>query len=255
MIRAVVNVATDSWVQGQERLIRKLEELGENYRTWTNRLPDNCPPHRSYGDLAAPSNRCVPYAFKAYALREASEICDVLIWADACILPLRSLDPIWEKIERDGYWFSKSGYLNYQWTAEEAYTDLFPGYALSDAIEVNNKLDHVTATAFGINMMHPKGRAFLDEYFRLASETRAFCGPWQNSAAPTVKGRNTGRPAAHCGPPDVLGHRHDQTAASVIAWRLGMELTDPPLYFGYADVNGKVDEAIILLADGHYHTS
>ena len=55
----------------------------------------------------------------------------------------------------------------------------------------------------------------------------------------------------------MLGHRHDQTAASVIAWRLRMKLTDPPIPFAYARTrdDGTVhiedqDERTILMADG-----
>jgi len=50
----------------------------------------------------------------------------------------------------------------------------------------------------------------------------------------------------------VRGHRHDQTAASVIAWRLGFELTNPPNIFAYGRAGEAHDERTILLADGSY---
>jgi hypothetical protein len=204
----------------------------------------------------------VPYAFKAYALEDLrKEGADLVIWADACIVPIRSMEPLWEKIERDGYWFMRNGYTNYEWTADSAYPDLFPELVRGSlAREVNKTIPHVVATSFGLNLQSEIGKAFLDEYYRLASTTRALCGPWQNSNAPNVAGRNTDRWSAPCGPPDVSGHRHDQTAASVIAWRLGMKLTEWPEFFSYAKYRddgsfhlADQDEKTILCAAGAYH--
>ena len=244
MTRAVVNVSTGQYMKGQFRLVLALPKHSRHdgvypfgAPTWD--IPKEWPTHAEK-----------PYAFKAYALKEAGEAFDVLLWADACILPVQSLEPLWERIERDGYWFSRNGWTNYEWTADSAYPDLFPAgwfngiapvnFDLEFAREENKRIPHLVATAFGLNVRHPKGRAFLDEYYRLASETHAFCGPWTNS------------PVTPCGPPDVRGHRHDQTAASVIAWRLGFELTDPPEIFAYGAARDAHDPRTILLADGSY---
>ena len=241
--RAIVNVASDSWVKGQERLTAKLAEFGEDYVIWRDALPEGCPPHRTRGKLGAPTG-CVPYAFKPYALNWASlQGYTSLLWCDASIVPIRPLGPLWEYIEGEGVWLGRNGFNNYEWTADSAYPDLFPEYWGNQQMSTdhvwenmrvtNREIPHVVATAFGLSLAHPEGRAFLDEYFRLASQTRAFCGPWQNSNSPEVQGRNWNRPTAPCGSSDVLGHRHDQTAASVIAWRLGIPLVDPPRFFSY----------------------
>jgi hypothetical protein len=273
--RAVVNVASDSWVRGQNRLHKRLYELGETSLLWTNKLPTGWPPHRLHGAFAGTMEKIVPYAFKAYALKWATSKYDTLLWADACILPIRDMTPLWERIERDGYWFADNGYSNYEWTADSAYPDLFdqeiasetfrqnwnrpfdeahPEHSLGTGAEytqnylraVNRNIRHVVATAFGLSMRHPLGKAFLDEYYRLASTTRAFCGPHSNAnCAGAVPGIRT----APCGPPDVWGHRHDQTAASVIAWRLGMKLSTAPEPFAY---RGGETEQTILVADGGY---
>lgn len=256
MTRAVVSVATTPHYQkGMARLRSSTFIDGETW-TWA-RHPEGCPAHSE-----------VPYAFKAFAMRSAvtQYRADLLLWCDASILPIRSLEPLWERIERDGYWFSKNGWSNYEWTADSAYPDLFPDRfnafdryadALEDARAVNRIVPHVVATSFGLNVKHPKGKAFLDEYYRLASETKAFCGPWTNANYGIKVDRYDGVRVAPCGPPDVRGHRHDQTAASVIAWRLGMELTDPPQWFAYSKrrADGTLnlsdqDERTILLADG-----
>lgn len=239
MSRAIVNVATTPGYQrGQRRLEAALRATGDicssdplsaAWFPWEN-LPQGCPPHRER-----------PYAFKAYGLKAASlRQCDSLLWLDSSIVPVQPLAPLWERIERDGYWISRNGWSNYEWTAEAAYPALFGDWQ-GDAErlrEVNRKIPHVVATAFGLSLRHPIGRAILDEYYRLASETDAFCGPWRNE------------PTTPCGPADVHGHRHDQTALSVIAWRLGAVLTDPPDVFAYANRDGSVDPRTILEARG-----
>ena len=151
--------------------------MGENLVLWTNQLPPGSPPHRLHGAFAGTQEKNIPYAFKAYALVEAAKQYDTLLWADACILPVQPLESLWERIERDGYWISRQGYNNYEWTADSAYPDLFPSVTLDNARELQRRIPHVVATSFGLSMKHPQGRAFLSEYYRLASTTRAFCGP------------------------------------------------------------------------------
>ncbi len=252
--RVVCTVATDSWVPMQMRLLKAMSALGEQTLAWSDSLPRNCPPHRTSGNMSASREHdCRPYAFKAYALREAQAAgYTSLLWCDSCIIPLKPLAPIWEAAERDGVWICRNGYNNAQWTADSAYAELLPEFYEFDkhmeregsAVVANAKIEHVVATVFAVSTAHPIGAKFLAEYFRLASETRAFCGPWQNSNAPRVPNRNNKRPSGPCGPPEVLGHRHDQTAASVIAWRLGIKLHDP-IWFSYS-----ADPDTILLAKG-----
>ncbi len=255
MTRAIVCVATTPHYQkGLRRLLHHASLQRQSVAFWN-----------SQGEW--PKHQDRPYAFKAYALKVMqAQYADLLLWCDASILPIRSLEPLWERIEREGYWIARNGWNNYQWTADSAYLDLFeheivsgqvsPGNTLRKLQNVNRIIPHVVATSFGLNVKHPIGKAFLDEYYRLASETKAFCGPWTNA----YSGLGTswdGVRVAPCGPADVLGHRHDQTAASVIAWRLGMKLTDCPEVFAYSKrrPDGTLhledqDERTILLADG-----
>lgn len=245
MSRCVVNFAMgsrmgQSYVKGQWRL--KSQLTGENTRFYTNGYPVHCPTHQD-----------VPYAFKAYALKEAAAFHDVLLWCDSSVvLGSRPLADLWEKIERDGYWIGRNGFTNYEWTATEAYSFLFPEAIKTghweEMRDVNKRIPHVIATAFGLDVRSQTGRAFLDEYLRLA-QTRAFCGPATNSNFPGAQFSGNPAKCAPCGPADVRGHRHDQTAASVIAWRLGMKLSDSPEWFAYR--GGETDKTC-LVADGSF---
>lgn len=249
--RVVVCVATTPYYrQGRDRLAGAIErqehaemlKVGDYLNKW-------------------PTHAQKPYAFKAYALELAAfRDFDTLLWADACMLPVQDMQPLWERIERDGYWMSRNGYTNYEWTADSAYPDLFPvhfrdllpGRALESARETNRNIPHVVATCFGISLRHPMGRTFLERYYRLAAETNAFCGPWKNlNHLDSVGGVQTARESV-CGPADVRGHRHDQTAASVIAHGLGFVLTNPPEIFAYGKQGQPFDPRTIMIADGSY---
>ncbi len=245
MNRAVVSVATKHYIPGLRRLERWLKDNDPETRFvyWENELPPGAISHYEK-----------PFAFKAHALWAAVEQgAELILWADACILPIRSMEPLWEKIERDGYWICNNGWLNSDWTADSAYPDLFPGVDIDAARIINEKIKHVVAGTFGLDVRSYKGAAALSEYLRLA-QTDAFCGPTWNSNHPESRKMPNARP---CGDETVRGHRHDQSALSCIAWRLGMELSDPPLFFSYRQNDEKgnriePDLSTILLADSTY---
>lgn len=225
MSRCVVNVATDRFVIGQNRLASL---LAVPLVKWSDSLPLHSPAHAE-----------VPYAFKPWAMYEASQQgYTTLLWCDACIIP-RDLTALFERIERDGYWMSRNGWMNSEWTADSAYADL------DVTKQENARIPHVVATAFGISLNHFKGAAFLAGYLRLA-QTQAFCGPWWNSNRHEYHRWAASGP---CGDEMVRGHRHDQTAASVLAWKLGFDLTNPPDVFAYL---GGETENTVLIADGAY---
>lgn len=255
MRRAVVTVAWGSrYLIGAARMAEQLTKQAETMWLYTSRAW----PH------GAPWHTVVPYAFKPHAIEQArAEGVDMILWLDAAVLPIRSLAPLWERIERDGYWFAENAWNNYQWTADGAYPALFDDAdSISSAREANKEIPQVIACAFGLNLRSKIGTAFQAEYLRLA-QAGAFIGPWWNSNNPANAGRDP-RKCAPCGPPGVIGHRHDQTAASVIAWRLGMNLTPGhrakdgdylayPEWFERGGCNaevGNIPERVLLVHDG-----
>jgi hypothetical protein len=211
MSKAVICVATGRYVIGQNRLGEHLVGSGASFLQWTNKMPNGCPEHKH-----------VPYGFKAYAIREAIRANYThILWADACIVPC-DLKPIWDLLDKQGYWISRNGYWNHEWTASAAYP------LLGVTEEENKQIPHVVATAFAINSSHPTGQKIAEEYFRMATNG-SFCGPWVGGVG--------------------VQHRHDQTALSVIAHRAGCNLTEPPAFFAY---RGGETEETTLIADGEY---
>lgn len=237
MKRAIVNVATGRYVLGQRRLFdcgwldgvgltNNDEACFENPENhcffWSNKMPPGSPAHQQ-----------IPFAFKAWALQAAADAgFTTLLWADSCILPVQPLDSLFEKIERDGYWISANGFSNAEWTVPEAYADL------DVTPKENEGIEHVVATTFGLDLTHPIGRRILGGYLRLA-QTKAFCGPVR-----LLQGTRSTR-----GDMQISGHRHDQSALSVLAHRAGCVLTNAPEWFSYR--GGEIDSTV-LVADGSY---
>lgn len=222
MRRAILNVSTHLYVRGQWRLVTACQRFAPDAERlfWTNRFPPGSPDHFTN-----------PYAFKAYAIAEAQRRgIDLVLWADASIVIVKPLDSLWARIEKDGYWISRNGWKNGEWCSDEALSCLF--VTRDEAMEQ----EHVVATSFGLNLKSATGAAIADEYMRFA-KNGAFRGPWDNAAGQASSD------------PRVRGHRHDQTALSAIAHRMGLSLTSPPAPIAYA--GGETDETL-LVVDGSF---
>jgi hypothetical protein len=225
-MRAVVSVATGPrYCVMQDRLNQMLDPA--EYRVfWREALPPDCP-----------TNEDVPYGFKVWAIKRAVELkAPMVLWLDSSIVPLRPLSSLWKLIEKQGYWFSENlpqGRLDLpcwncgEWTCDSALGPL--GITREEAFTI----PQVIATAFGLDFRRQIARDFFDEYLRLAVERTAFQGPWYN------------RDGSASADPRVLGHRHDQTVASVLAWRLGMKLTLPPAWI--VDGQDPTQETILSI--------
>jgi len=160
---------------------------------------------------------------KAWAMEAAIKAnYSTILWADASILPVAPLEPLFQKIEAEGCWISKNGYRNSEWTCEDAYP------LLGVTHEENHEIEHVVATSFGISVKHPIGQEIFSEYYRFA-QNGSFRGPWKGGIG--------------------IQHRHDQTALSVVAHRAGVKLTDPPQWIAYTP--GEV-EGTILAVNSNY---
>ena len=206
MKRLIVTVGTGRDAGGVARQKRLVHDP---VMAWTEALPEGSISHQR-----------MPYHFKAVALRKARESgAELVLWLDSSVKPVRSLEPLWKLIEDQGYWLSENWWPNGEWCSDASLP------LLGVTREETFQQMHVVAGAIGLNLKTEVGNRFLDEYIRL-SENGSFRGPWTNlnGIASTD--------------PRVRGHRHDQSAASVIAARLGMKLTQPPAWLAYMDHGG-----------------
>ncbi len=223
-MRAIVSVATDDRFVGCLRRLRaQLKNLGDKTLqvTWEYDVPP--------GTLGA------PYAFKIAALNEARRSASTLLWLDSSTFPLKPLEPIWEHIERHGYWLSLNWhgkpngewttdaalqYMNSDWTAPECMPIL--GRVLGITPEDNAVIPQLNGGVFGLDMGSTIAQRFMALWTELA-KAGAFHG-------------------------DRSNHRHDQTCMSAIAWRLGMVPTVPPAYF--TDDRHQSEETILVSRRG-----
>ncbi|OGN63651.1 MAG: hypothetical protein A3E80_02655 [Chlamydiae bacterium RIFCSPHIGHO2_12_FULL_49_9] len=114
----------------------------------------------------------VPYSFKPCFLRELKRLgYELVLWLDASIRPLQPLDPIFARIESDGYLFYPVGLTLEKYCTKEAIN------ALGESSEKASEIHSVMAGIFGINLRHPIGEEIASRWYEAASRETPFFSP------------------------------------------------------------------------------
>lgn len=166
-------------------------------------------------EVGAPFHNENNYAFKVYAFDKAiKEGFTQILWLDASMYVLKELTPVFNLINDNGYFFQDGGWKNSEWTNEKAIN--YFG---------TNEGDMIAACVLGINIENERTKEFFD-IWRKSMEDGIFNGDWSN-------------------------HRHDQTCASIIAYKLNMPLNKANELFQYGKV-GEIfeNEKLVMIADG-----
>jgi hypothetical protein len=208
MKKCVLNWAKGEWYpRGQQRLIESLKNVGfdGDVLTFTEEKEINCPTHQK-----------VPYGFKPYALKYAVEQgYELILWCDASVWAIKPIDAIFDEIEKNNYCFfyncltgtysSDASLKSFDITREESFN-----------------IPMLMGICMGFNMSTDICKEFLKRWLEKANDGITFPGCWHNNHNEVSDD------------PRVLGHRHDQTAASIIAHQLNMKLIISHLtYFQY----------------------
>lgn len=224
----VINVSVGKWYpRGQDRLSKSLDNIGYKGKKlfWKNSYPHFCPSHQK-----------IPYAFKPYAFREAQKRgFDMALWIDSAVYAIKPIDCYFQRMEQEGHVLMKNGWSNGEWCTDAALNTL--GLTREEAL----KMPHLMACVMGLNFKTERSLKFLDEWFKLANDGITFPGPWTNKNGEASSDKR------------VLGHRHDQTAASTISYRLGMKwMSDAECGVFYYDGRpyDRLPEGVILLTRG-----
>lgn len=209
MKRVVVNYADDAkWYRrGQERQRKSMENAGGGfeYIGFTDNRNIGAPPHWS-----------VPYAFKTYALMYClNKGYDQAIYVDASIYAVKSWEPIWEKIAQQGHYFEESGHWAGNWTKDSVLQRL--GVTRDEAM----KIPMFSAGFTGLNFRNELALEFLRRWHECACDGDSFKGTWDNENLQMSKD------------PRCKGHRHDMSVASILAYKLGMELGKGGTFLAY----------------------
>ncbi len=201
-------------------LLARLEKsLGAVGETATRRLcrdyPDGCPTLSE-----------IPFGFKPWLFWEAyQQGCDQVLWLDSQVFTQRPLDPVWEKVGSDGHFFIGDAWNCGQFCSDAALEPL--GITREEAWTI----PQIWAKAVGLDFTHEKSIEFLAEWLRLSRDGVTFHGRAKRRNRPYD-------PAARV----VYGHRHDQTAASVLVHRMELETTKPQ---GWIDLEPVDNKAIL----------
>jgi hypothetical protein len=197
----VVTYANGHFLRGQERLVASCLSLGQ---------PIVC-----YGDDDRfTQHRDFPYYFKVDALLAASQKADGLLWADSSVFATGkgSLAPLFEHIEREGYYLGNNGCNNAVWCNDVSLAAF--GVTRDEA----EKQCQVDAACYGLSPCHPTGRLILDE---LIAHRDLFKGSRTNDL-------KTESQDARC-----EGHRHDQSVLSLIAIKHHLNTPWPDKHMWY----------------------
>lgn len=227
MNACVINLGRGAWYpRGQARLRDSLVHHGQGVITylWSDE-----------SQIGAPYHQDVPYAFKPAAFNYAqSQGHDVVLWCDCSVWAIRNIQPVLNHIKEHGHVFFAGGWDCGQWSTDTALENL--GVTRDEA----TAMPMFMACCMGLDLSTEKGQKFLEKWTRLSLDGKTFPGPWSNDDKQASKD------------PRCLGHRHDQTAGSIIAAQLNMSLTiGHETYFAYYyDKMEDIKETVCLLAQG-----
>jgi hypothetical protein len=212
----LINAALGGWYwKGQKRLVDTLRHHGFSHDilTWCNEWPNE-----NY-------DKSCPYNIKAAAFEEAiKKGYEIIFWADCSVWPVKPVEPIFDYINDNGYYFWSSGY-----NCAQCCSDLCLDYFDVTRDEAE-KFPDCSTSMFGVNMANPQGKEFIETWIKAAKE-RAFHGSREHD--------NQSRD------PRFKFHRQDQSAASLILNKMGLKMTQPGEYSSYYPAD--LDKVILTM--------
>ena len=162
--RCVLNVATERYVKGQQRLRSSLEKYTDADLLF----------YQNEGQVGAPLHKENPYAFKIYAFKKAKELgYNLILWLDASIWAVSDLIPVWKKIET-GYLMQENGWTVGHWCNEKTlkWWDL----KKEDAFKMPMYGD---AGLLGLNFNTKASKSFF-KLWEESMEAGCFKGNWED---------------------------------------------------------------------------
>jgi hypothetical protein len=154
-----------------------------------------------------------PYHIKASAIEEALQRkYSHILWLDCSVWALKDPNPIFDIINEQGYYLWKSGY-NCAQVCSDACLNYF-----QVSREEAEKMPDCSSSMLGFNTENPIGKEFIRIWLQSAHD-----GVWNGSRLHDNQSSD----------PRFLFHRQDQSAASIIANKLGMKMHDPGLSHYY----------------------
>jgi len=212
------------------------ELLDRDYRitAWVNTLPPG-----AVTVIGADGFDYTAYCAKPFAMAAAAKTADIVILLDAAFYPIRDIQPLVDHIATRGYYFCDNGARVGNWASDACLLEML--LLRDDAM----KITEISSYCVGLDMRVPTCRTLLEEWMFAAKSPHIFPGSHTNTSPTTPGVRNAGWISAD---ERCKGHRHDQTALSIIAHRLKMDqLCGRPLFTTY---EGSEDHTTVLVNRG-----
>lgn len=188
-----------------------------------------CPPHKGDG--------CIPYAFKPLSIKKAiEEGATQLLWCDSVIYATKSIEPVFDQINQDGYiLFDNIGFSIGDYTSDAC----LKRWNMTRDEAFDSKM--IMACVMGFDITNPTAKEFLKQYISAIVDGVSYQGDWFNDK---LQVSNDMR---------VKGHRHDQSVASIIAKQMNLKITHAQsTHFAYDSHKGvmPVSKSVCLWSAG-----
>lgn len=201
MKHCIVNFSTLNYLNGQTRLVKSLKD---------NNYQGDIITFNHYEEVGSKTHQEVNYQFKVYAIEKVRKMgYDVVLWCDASLFAIKDVMPVIHHIIDKGYLMEFCGFNVNQWSTDICLEQF--GLTRDEAQEIPLHSSGLT----GLNFNNPLANMYMDKWFKYAQEEITFNGDWKNDLKQCSQDER------------CLGHRHDQTTASIIAHQLGMERINP----------------------------
>lgn len=212
MKKAIVTFATGDRYQAlQQRQEQSLKAVGWDGDYFA---------FKTFESIGSPHHDDVPYAFKPYAIKAVKDMgYDLVLWIDSPIYATKNLDVLFNSIDEYGIiLFDNIGYTIGDYTSDDCLNLM----SMTREQAFSEKM--IMACAMGFNFTHERTNSFFDSYYNSTKIEGIYEGDWNND-----NGQVSSDPRVH-------GHRHDQSAASIIAAKMNLLLLSPHnsflAYFG-----------------------
>lgn len=212
-----------------ERLKRTFREHGhaDYLKIWHREYPPGAPAHKE-----------VHYGFKVHALWDLFEKgYDMLLWLDASCNALRTIEPLWKRIERDGHALINDANPLGVFSSDRALKQF--NITRDQAMDIHL----MCGACFGFDMTRVRNRVFLERL-------RGYARP-ENFNGNHVS-RLQGLPEAPVDTnkskdPRFQEHRADEVYMALLARELGMLTYDANIDF----IGGEPDNGIGCIRSGY----
>jgi len=201
MKHCIVNFSDATFKKGQDRLRNSLLEF--NYQ-------GDIIFFNSFEEVGSKPHSEIPYQFKVYAIEKVRQLgFDIILYCDASLFAVKDVMPVIHHIIEKGHLMEFCGFSAGQFGTDACLNEF--GVTRDEAMEIPLH----SAGFTGLNFNNPITTEFFNTWFKSAQEEISFKGDWNNVQK-------------QCSQDDrCLGHRHDQTTASIIAHKLGMTRINP----------------------------